>query len=182
MSKSQAKQHGAVAVTDVSSGNGHIAAKSLAESGFFARRIPFRHLLLCACAVTLAISVVGCNSAAGKKQPSRAPVEVAAVVSKPIRLSDEFNGRVASINSVDVRARVTGYVDKVAYREGDSVKRGDLLFVIDPRPFRDALESAKARLEQEQAAAAFAQIQEKRAIGMVGMATVNTASLRIGLL
>src|ERR1700677_649109 len=163
MSKSQAKQHEAVAVTDVSSGNGHIAAKSLAESGFFARRIPFRHLLFCACAVTLAISVVGCNSAAGKKQPSRAPVEVAAVVSKPIRLSDEFNGRVASINSVDVRARVTGYVDKVAYREGDSVKRGDLLFVIDPRPFRDALESAKARLEQEQAAAAFAQIQEKRA-------------------
>jgi multidrug efflux system membrane fusion protein len=84
-------------------------------------------------------------------------------VSKPIRLSDEFNGRVASINSVDVRARVTGYVDEVAYREGDSVKRGDLLFVIDPRPFRDALDSAKANLEREQAAAAFADIQEKRA-------------------
>src|ERR1700691_434152 len=163
MSKSEAKQHGAVAVTDVSSGNGHIAAKSLAESGFFARRIPFRHLFFCACAVTLAISVVGCNSAAGKKQPSRAPVEVAAVVSKPIRLSDEFNGRVAPINSVDVRARVTGYVDNVAYREGDSVKRGDLLFVIDPRPYRDALDSAKATLEREQAAAAFADIQAKRA-------------------
>jgi multidrug efflux system membrane fusion protein len=58
---------------------------------------------------------------------------------------------------------VTGYVDEVAYREGDSVKRGDLLFVIDPRPFRDALDSAKASLEREQAAAAFADIQEKRA-------------------
>jgi multidrug efflux system membrane fusion protein len=163
MSKSEAKQHGAVVVKGVSSGNGHVTVRCLVESGFFARRIPFRHLLFCACAVTLAIPLVGCESATGKKQPSRAPVEVAAVVSKPIRLSDEFNGRVASINSVDVRARVTGYVDKVAYREGDSLKRGDLLFVIDPRPFRDALESAKASLEREQAAAAFAQIQEKRA-------------------
>jgi multidrug efflux system membrane fusion protein len=85
------------------------------------------------------------------------------VVPTPIHLSDEFNGRVASINSVDVRARVTGYVDNVAYREGDSVKRGDLLFVIDPRPYRDALDSAKASLEREQAAAAFADIQAKRA-------------------
>jgi multidrug efflux system membrane fusion protein len=54
-------------------------------------------------------------------------------------------------------------VDKVAYREGDNVKRGDLLFVIDPRPFRDALDSAKASLEREQAAAAFAEVQSKRA-------------------
>lgn len=131
---------------------------------FFARRIPFSHLLLvCTCAVTLAIPLAGCKSAADKKPSSPAAVQVAAVVPKPIRLSDEFNGRVSSINSVDVRARVTGYVDKVAYREGDSVKRGDLLFVIDPRPFRDALDSAKASLEREQAAAAFADIQEKRA-------------------
>jgi membrane fusion protein, multidrug efflux system len=131
---------------------------------FFARRIPFRPLLLvCTCAAALAIPLAGCKPAADKKPSSPAAVEVAAVVSKPIRLSDEFNGRVASINSVDVRARVTGYVDEVAYREGDSVKRGDLLFVIDPRPFRDALDSAKANLEREQAAAAFADIQAKRA-------------------
>jgi multidrug efflux system membrane fusion protein len=131
---------------------------------FFARRIPFRHLLLvCTYAVTLALPLAGCKPAPGKASSSPAAVEVAAVVSGPIRLSDEFNGRVASINSVDVRARVTGYVDEVAYREGDCVKRGDLLFVIDPRPFRDALDSARANLEREQAAAAFADIQEKRA-------------------
>ena len=131
---------------------------------FFTRRIHFRPLLLvCTYAVTLALPLAGCKPAPGKAPPSPAEVEVAAVVSGPIRLSDEFNGRVASINSVDVRARVTGYVDEVGYREGDSVKRGDLLFVIDPRPFRDALDSAKANLEREQAAAAFADIQEKRA-------------------
>jgi multidrug efflux system membrane fusion protein len=152
MSKPDAKQQETVVVTGVSTG---IVP---------ARRIPFRHLLLAAiCAATLVIALAGCKPAPDKKPLSPAAVEVAAVAAKPVRLSDEFNGRVASINSVDVRARVTGYVDQVPYREGDSVKRGDLLFVIDPRPYRDALDSAKASLERERAAAAFADIQAKRA-------------------
>jgi membrane fusion protein, multidrug efflux system len=164
MSKLNAKQQGAAVVTGISSGIASDTARRLIESGFFARRTPSRHfLLVCMCVATLAIPLAGCKSAADKKPSSPAAVEVAAVVPKSIHLSDEFNGRVASINSVDVRARVTGYVDRVAYQEGDSVKRGDLLFVIDPRPFRDALDSAKASLEREQAAATFADIQEKRA-------------------
>jgi membrane fusion protein, multidrug efflux system len=164
MSKLNAKQQGTAIVTGISSGMASDTARRLVESGFFARRTPSRHfLLVCMCVATLAIPLAGCKSAADKKPSSPAAVEVAAVVPKPIHLSDEFNGRVASINSVDVRARVTGYVDNVAYREGDSVKRGDLLFVIDPRPYRDALDSAKASLEREEAAAAFADIQAKRA-------------------
>src|ERR1700733_6329492 len=155
---------GTAITTGISSGIAYDTARRLIESSFFARRTPSRHFLLaCMCVVSLAIPLSGCKPAPDKKPFSPAAVEVAAVVPKPIRLSDEFNGRVESINSVDVRARVTGYVDKVAYREGDSVKRGDLLFVIDPRPFRDALDSAKASLEREQAAAAFAEIQSKRA-------------------
>jgi membrane fusion protein, multidrug efflux system len=164
MSKLDPQQQGTVIVTDASSGNDHATAKCVVESGFLARRIPFRHILVvCTCAVTLAIVLAGCKPASAKKPLSPAAVEVAAVAAKPVRLSDEFNGRVASINSVDVRARVTGYVDQVGYREGDSVKRGDLLFVIDPRPHRDALDKAKASLERERAAAAFADIQAKRA-------------------
>jgi membrane fusion protein, multidrug efflux system len=165
MSKLNAKQQGTAVVTGISSGIvPDTARRRLVESGLFAGRTPPRHFLFaCMCAVTLAIPVSGCKSAADKKPSSPAAVEVAAVTPRPIRLSDEFNGRVASINSVDVRARVTGYVDNVAYREGDSVKRGDLLFVIDPRPYRDALDSAKASLERETAAAAFANIQAKRA-------------------
>jgi membrane fusion protein, multidrug efflux system len=131
-----------------------------------ASRISTRHLMLAvAYAMVLASSftLTGCKQEPRRKAPSPAAVEVVAVVPKPIRLSDEFNGRVASIHSVEVRARVTGYVDKVAYREGDSVKQGDLLFVIDPRQYRDALESAKASLERERAAAAFAGIQSERA-------------------
>lgn len=129
-----------------------------------ASRLWLRHLVLAGSyALVLISSLTGCKQAPGTKAPSPVAVEVAAVVLKPTRLADEFNGRVASINSVEVRARVTGYVDKVAYREGDNVKQGDLLFIIDPRPYRDALESAKASLERERAAAAFADIQSKRA-------------------
>jgi multidrug efflux system membrane fusion protein len=164
MSKLNAKQQGTAVAIGISSGIASDAARRLIKLGFFARRTPSRHFLLsCMCVATLTIPLAGCKAGADKKPSSPAAVEVAAVEPKPIRLSDEFNGRVASINSVDVRARVTGYVDQVAYREGASVKRGDLLFVIDPRPFRDALDSAKANLEREQAAAAFANIQEKRA-------------------
>jgi membrane fusion protein, multidrug efflux system len=130
----------------------------------FARRISFRGLLLVYTGgMALAVSLGGCKPATDKKQFSPAQVEAAVIEPRAIRLSDEFNGRVESINSVDVRARVTGYVDQVAYREGDSVRRGDLLFVIDQRPYRDALDSAKASLERERAAAAFADIQAKRA-------------------
>ena len=129
-----------------------------------ASRLSLRQLVLAGSyALVLTSSLTGCKQAPDKKASSPVAVEVAAVVPKPIRLSDEFNGRVASINSVEVRARVTGYVDKVEYREGDGVKQGDLLFVIDPRSYRDALESAKASLERERAAAAFADIQSKRA-------------------
>jgi membrane fusion protein, multidrug efflux system len=164
MSKLNTKQQGTAVVTGFSPGIASDTATRPVESGLFARRTSSRHFLLaCMCAATLAVPLAGCKSAADKKPSSPAAVEVAAVVPEPIHLSDEFNGRVASINSVDVRARVTGYVDNVAYREGDSVKRGDLLFVIDPRPYRDALDSAKASLEREKAAALFANIQEKRA-------------------
>ena len=164
MSKSDAQHQGTVMFTCASSGNGHATARRVVESDFLARPIPFSHILLVfACALTSAILLAGCKPVSDKKPLSPAAVEVAPIVPKPVRLSDEFNGRVASINSVDVRARVTGYVDQVAYREGDSVKRGDLLFVIDPRPYRHALDSAKASLERERAAAAFADIQAKRA-------------------
>src|SRR6202789_2182271 len=164
MSQSNAKQQGTAVVTGFSPGIASDTARRAVESGWFPRRTSSSHfLLVCMCAATLAVPLAGCRSAADKKPSSPAAVQVAAVVPKPIHLSDEFNGRVASINSVDVRARVTGYVDNVAYREGDSVKRGDLLFVIDPRPYRDALDSAKASLEREKAAAAFADIQAKTA-------------------
>lgn len=87
----------------------------------------------------MATGLAGCKkSLAAKPSAPAAAVSVANVVVRNIRASNEFNGRIMATNYVVVRPRVTGYVDRVVYREGDAVRRGDLLFVIDPRPYQAA--------------------------------------------
>ena len=63
-------------------------------------------------------------------------VEVAEVIHRPLREWEEFSGRLQAVNTVDVRPRVSGYVDRVAFTDGARVKKGQLLFQIDPRPFQ----------------------------------------------
>ena len=93
---------------------------------------------------------------------------MATVVSKPVYQWDEFTGRIAAIDTVELRPRVSGYIDRIAFKEGDEVKAGDLLFVIDPRPYRIALDSAQAQLERAHSSAQFAQMQERRAQPLIG--------------
>jgi membrane fusion protein, multidrug efflux system len=124
---------------------------------------PVHPLLKSACALGLALLVTGCKPAVKAASYPPPEVGVASVISREVRLSNEFNGRVSAVENVDVRPRVTGYVDRFVFREGDEVKRGQLLFVIDPRPYRDALESAKAGLDHARAVQDFAKIQEQRA-------------------
>lgn len=108
--------------------------------------------------------VAGCKQTVeAKPKPAPAPVEAAQVITKDVRVANEFNGRVWATNNVDIRPRVTGYIDRIAFREGQMVHKGDLLYVIDPRPYKDAADSAKAELDREHAAANFANIQEERA-------------------
>lgn len=110
------------------------------------------------------IAVAGCKHTTVEAKPSAAAqVSAAAVVVKEVRVSDEFNGRVWATDDVAIRPRVTGYIDRIAFREGQIVHRGDLLYVIDPRPYKDAVDSAKAELERQRAAADFAKIQTDRA-------------------
>lgn len=116
-----------------------------------------------ACAVFLA----GCSPAESTGVSAPPEVGIADVISRPVRFADEFNGRVEAIQSVDIRARVSGYIDRIAYTEGAEVKAGDLLFVIDPRPYRDALKSAQARLESARAGFRLAQSQYARAKALI---------------
>ncbi|MFC5741329.1 efflux RND transporter periplasmic adaptor subunit [Dyella tabacisoli] len=118
--------------------------------------------LLLASIATLVLA--GCQD--GKAAADGAPpaaVSVATLLSKPVQEWDEFNGRVSAVDSVEVRPRISGYVQRVAFKEGDEVHKGDLLFVIDPRPYRAALDSATARLEHARATAVLAQTQDQRA-------------------
>lgn len=111
-------------------------------------------LLLTACKESAA------NTAVSNVTPT---VDVARVVHKETQQWSEFNGRIAATDSVDIRPRVSGYIRQIAFEEGSEVKRGDLLFEIDPRPFEAELNSALARLEHAQAALTLAKAQDLRA-------------------
>lgn len=82
---------------------------------------------------------------------SAAQVSVAEVIEQPINEWDEFTGRLEAPESVEVRPRVSGYIDKVAFDEGSLVKKGDLLFQIDPRPFQAEVKRLQAQLQQARA-------------------------------
>jgi RND family efflux transporter MFP subunit len=73
-------------------------------------------------------------------------VTVAAAIEQSVTDWDEFTGRLEAVNTVEVRPRVTGYLDSVQFKEGSVVKKGDLLFVIDPRPYRAELDKAEGAL------------------------------------
>ncbi|WP_322403414.1 efflux RND transporter periplasmic adaptor subunit [Massilia luteola] len=107
--------------------------------------------------------LAGCgeHKAAGGAAPAAA-VSVAKVLSRPIQQWDEFNGRISAVDAVEIRPRVSGYVERIAFDEGGEVRKGDLLFVIDPRPYRAALDIAAARLERAQAGAVLAEKQAQR--------------------
>src|SRR5215470_1538490 len=93
----------------------------------------------------------GCNKPAPPPAPPPPPVTIAKPIKKEIIEWDEFTGRTDAVESVDVRPRVSGYIDNITFKAGDRVAKGDLLFVIDPRPYKAALDQAEAQLRQAQA-------------------------------
>ncbi|UPG95770.1 efflux RND transporter periplasmic adaptor subunit [Luteibacter aegosomatissinici] len=128
---------------------------------------PCRIALSGVTAATLLL-LAACHPSANGPAASAPPdVGIASLVTRPIRAADEFNGRLEAIQSVEIRPRVSGYIDRIAYTEGAEVKAGDLLFVIDPRPYRDALSTAQAQLESARAASRLAQSRFARASKLV---------------
>ncbi|RMU49311.1 Multidrug efflux RND transporter, membrane fusion protein MexE [Pseudomonas savastanoi pv. glycinea] len=85
--------------------------------------------------------------------PGAAKVSVAKVLEQPINEWDEFTGRLEAPETVEVRPRVSGQIDQVAFTDGSLVKKGDLLFQIDPRPFQSEVRRLEAQLQQARAVA-----------------------------
>lgn len=135
--------------------------------------ISYQRLIAASATLAYALLLAGCAPAESADSSGPAKVGVATVVTRPIRLADEFNGRVEAIRAVEIRPRVSGYIDQVAYIEGTEVKAGDVLFVIDPRPYRDALKSAQAHLESARSGARLAQSRYLRARELIGMHAVS---------
>ncbi|HTZ37087.1 MAG TPA: efflux RND transporter periplasmic adaptor subunit [Stellaceae bacterium] len=108
-----------------------------------------RHAIASAC-----IALLLCAGAAGlvrAQAPAAPAVTVSAPLQKEIVEWDEFTGQFAAIDFVEIRARVNGYLTEIHFQDGQVVHKGDLLFVIDPRPYEAALASAQAQLAQGQA-------------------------------
>jgi membrane fusion protein, multidrug efflux system len=102
------------------------------------------------------------SAVAQNAPPAPPPVTVSAPLQRPIVEWDEFTGQFAAVDFVELRARVSGYLTEIHFQDGDIVKQGDLLFVIDPRPFEIARDSAKAQIAQAEARLDLANAQLQR--------------------
>jgi RND family efflux transporter MFP subunit len=104
-------------------------------------------------------------------------VTVAKPTQRTVIDRDEYVGRFVAVDSVEVRARVSGYLEKVHFRDGQLVKEGDLLFTIDRRPFQNALDQARANLAQARANLAYAEADLKRGQQLVRDRTITEQTL-----
>lgn len=109
----------------------------------------------------MTLSLTACNDAAEQEEkapPSQVRVETLAV--QPLAISTELSGRILAPRTAEVRARVAGVVLKRVYREGSDVKQGDVLFLIDPAPFKADFDSARATLAKAEATLYQARLQD----------------------
>jgi RND family efflux transporter MFP subunit len=107
--------------------------------------------------------MIGCGNSNGTQSAAPPPeVSVAQVLQKRVKDWDEFTGRLQAVETVEIRPRVSGYIDQVAFTEGKVVKRGDLLFVIDPRPYKADYDRAAADVKRYKTSLELAQIEQKR--------------------
>jgi membrane fusion protein, multidrug efflux system len=131
-----------------------------------------------AAGLCLGLACPGCDSHEEEVAPM-APLRVA--VMPPLRREttdwDEFTGRFVSTERVELRARVSGYLDSVAFTDGQVVRRGDLLFRIDPRPFAAAVAEAEARLAGSRSQFTLADREFERAKNLLKVRAASEANL-----
>jgi RND family efflux transporter MFP subunit len=149
-------QQPAAAVAPSSGGGSATTAPTTApaeEAGWLARQWQNVQTLLSQYLSSSIRPATQAGGQAGGKGPSGPPPSV--TVSKPVVRAlvewDEYTGRFDATETVEMRARVSGYLTETHFRDGQMVKKGDLLFTIDPRPFERTLEQARAELNQWQA-------------------------------
>jgi RND family efflux transporter MFP subunit len=111
----------------------------------------FLRLILFLAVILLMSLLAGCGQQNDYVEPPPPPVTVAQPLQQEVTDYLEFTGTTAAVASVDVRARVKGFLESIHFTPATQVKAGDLLFVIDPKPFQAQLEAAKAQLESARA-------------------------------
>lgn len=118
--------------------------------------------------------LVACDDAPSQSAAAPPPpqVTVATPLLKKLIEWDEFTGRFEAVDSVEVRARVSGYLQSVHFKDGEIVQKDQLLFVIDPRPFETAVARAKADIAQAEANVSLSELELDRATRLVSTSAV----------
>ncbi|MEC8227027.1 MAG: efflux RND transporter periplasmic adaptor subunit, partial [Pseudomonadota bacterium] len=130
-----------------------------------------------AVAVTIAsLTLAGCGSEASQsaQQQQLQPIDVAQVLVKPVQNWHTYTTRLEAPQEVALMPRVSGVIDKINFKEGDSVKEGDLLFTLDARPFAAVVDSLKAQIESAKAALEQAKSEAKRAERLTERKAIST--------
>jgi RND family efflux transporter MFP subunit len=133
-----------------------------------------RHSYLLLAAAALLVSSGCARNEAAQHQAAPLPqVTVAAAVSRKVTEFDEFTGRFEAVERVEVRPRVSGYISSVNFTDGNEVKKGDVLFVIDPRPYVAERDKARAQLAQTRSQLALAKSERERATKLLGQHAIS---------
>lgn len=129
----------------------------------------------------LALSACDSGDSSGQATAQQSPPPPTVTVAKPLvkRLTewDEFTGRFEPVQYVEIKARVPGYLQEIGFNDGDTVPAGEMLFVIDPRPYEAALDRAKAQIELNEAQLTLAQLEQGRAAKLVSSSSIAKATL-----
>src|SRR5437667_3109311 len=137
------------------------------------RLMPSSARALAAVAMAVACVLAGCGQ--GQKQAAAPPPKV--TVAKPLKRTivdqDEYVGRFVPVDVVEMRARVSGYLDQIHFTDGQIVKQGDLLFTIDKRPYQNTLDQARANLETAKSNVVFTQSDLARGQQLVRERTIS---------
>src|SRR5258707_153100 len=133
----------------------------------FDRRLLGFCLLLAGCA----------RSTAEVPADAPTPISVSHPVEREVTDYADYTGRTAAVDSVEVRAHVWGYLEKVNFKEGVIVQKGDILFELDARPYQALLEQARAKVAQDEAQFRYDEAENQRNVTLVGKGAVTKSDL-----
>ncbi len=124
--------------------------------------------------LSILLTAAGCKK---KSAPQQAPlpVNVVTAIEKEVNEWDEFTGRLEAVESVEIRPRVSGYITEIHFEAGAIIKKGDLLYVIDPRPYQADFDRAAAEVERMDAQLKLAQIELNRAKELRDKTTISAS-------
>lgn len=119
------------------------------------------------------LSACGTSASPEAGAPGPMEVSVATVIEREISEWDEYTGRLEAVETVEIRPQVSGYLQQVNFKEGREVKKGDVLFVIDPRPYQAEFDRAQAEAERARTAATLAEADLVRAEKLVATRAIS---------